>query len=110
MHTFCTLSRETAEMITRAARMLNASSWIQYLLDPLLIYPYHLYIAAQVAAGYVLHVGTMSRGTFKLDAVINAEVDHVRRERIVPNHTFTHVLNFALREVRFLHLLIFMDA
>ena len=55
--------------------------------------------AMQVAAGYVLHVGHMSRGTLKLGAVISAEVDHVRRGRIVPNHTFTHVLNFALREV-----------
>lgn len=53
----------------------------------------------QVAAGYVLHVGSMSRGTLKRGALISAEVDHVRRGRIVPNHTFTHVLNFALREV-----------
>ena len=53
----------------------------------------------QVAAGYVLHVGTMSRGSLKAGEVISAEVDYVRRQRIVPNHTFTHVLNFALREV-----------
>lgn len=66
----------------------------------LLILSSSSFITMQVAAGYVLHVGTMSRGTLKLDAVISAEVDHVRRERIVPNHTFTHVLNFALREVR----------
>ena len=56
--------------------------------------------AVQVAAGYVLHVGSMSRGALKSGAVISAEVDHVRRGRIVPNHTFTHVLNYALREVR----------
>ena len=55
--------------------------------------------AVQVAAGYVLHVGSMSRGTLNTGAVISAEVDHVRRGRIVPNHTFTHVLNYALREV-----------
>ena len=54
----------------------------------------------QVAAGYVLHVGSMSRGTLKAGDVVSAEVDYVRRQRIVPNHTFTHVLNFALREAR----------
>ena len=54
----------------------------------------------QVAAGYVLHVGSMSRGTLDAGSMISAEVDHVRRGRIVPNHTFTHVLNYALREVR----------
>ncbi len=48
----------------------------------------------------MLHVGSMSRGTLQNGAVISAEVDHVRRGRIVPNHTFTHVLNYALREVR----------
>ncbi len=45
-------------------------------------------------------MGSMSRGTLRSGAVISAEVDHVRRGRIVPNHTFTHVLNYALREVR----------
>ena len=54
----------------------------------------------QVAAGYVMHVGSMSRGTLKAGDVVSAEVDYVRRQRIVPNHTFTHVLNFALREAR----------
>ena len=53
----------------------------------------------QVAAGYVLHVGSISRGSLKAGEVVSAEVDYVRRQRIVPNHTFTHVLNFALREV-----------
>ena len=59
-----------------------------------------------MAAGYVLHVGSLSRGNLKrgkLKAgdIVSAEVDYVRRQRIVPNHTFTHVLNFALREVCF---------
>lgn len=57
----------------------------------------------QVAAGYVLHVGSMSRGTLKAGDLVSAEVDYIRRQRIVPNHTFTHVLNFALREVRTLN-------
>jgi alanyl-tRNA synthetase len=56
---------------------------------------------AQVAAGYVLHVGRPSPGAAALavgDAV-SARVDYARRDRIMPNHTFTHVLNFALRRV-----------
>jgi alanyl-tRNA synthetase len=32
------------------------------------------------------------------DAVA-AKVDYTRRARVMPNHTFTHVLNYALREV-----------
>ena len=47
----------------------------------------------------MLHMGHITRGTLKTGGIISAEVDHVRRGRIVPNHTFTHVLNFALREV-----------
>ena len=53
----------------------------------------------QVAAGYVLHVGTVTEGALRVGDTIKADVDHIRRKRIVPNHTFTHVLNFALREV-----------
>ena len=53
----------------------------------------------QVAAGYVLHVGTVTEGALRVGDTVKADVDHIRRKRIVPNHTFTHVLNFALREV-----------
>ncbi len=58
-----------------------------------------MYLCAQIAAGYVLHVGSVSRGVLRVGDTISAEVDYIRRQRIVPNHTFTHVLNFALREV-----------
>ena len=53
----------------------------------------------QVAAGYVLHVGEAAEGTLRVGDTVSADVDIIRRARIVPNHTFTHVLNFALREV-----------
>ena len=52
----------------------------------------------QVAAGYVLHVGEAAEGTLRVGDTVSADVDTIRRKRIVPNHTFTHVLNFALRE------------
>ena len=55
--------------------------------------------ALQIAAGYVLHVGSIQKGTLRVGDKIMAAVDLQRRARIVPNHTFTHVLNLALREV-----------
>ena len=55
-------------------------------------------MALQVAAGYVLHVGKAT-GRLAVGAAVDATIDDSRREAILPNHTFTHVLNFALREV-----------
>lgn len=52
----------------------------------------------QVAAGYVLHVGH-AEGTFAVGDTVMCERDQKRRQRILPNHTFTHILNYALREV-----------
>jgi Ser-tRNA(Ala) deacylase AlaX len=54
----------------------------------------------QVAAGYVLHVGYPAEGEIKVGDKITTKVDYTRRSKIVPNHTFTHVLNLALRDVR----------
>jgi alanyl-tRNA synthetase len=57
----------------------------------------------QIAAGYVLHVADAascsSSGHFAVGDSVTVRVDYGRRGQIVPNHTFTHVLNFALREV-----------
>ncbi|GFR48410.1 hypothetical protein Agub_g10304, partial [Astrephomene gubernaculifera] len=50
----------------------------------------------QVAAGYVLHVGEAS-GSFRVGDQVTVAVDYERRGLIKPNHTFTHVLNFALK-------------
>jgi len=52
----------------------------------------------QVAAGYVLHTGELS-GPMKVGDKVTAKVDYKRRSVIAPNHTMTHVLNFALRKV-----------
>lgn len=55
----------------------------------------------QVAAGYVLHIGEV-QGVLKVGDTVKASIDSKRRYRIAANHTMTHVLNYALREVRLL--------
>ncbi|KAL6774483.1 TSA1 [Auxenochlorella protothecoides x Auxenochlorella symbiontica] len=54
--------------------------------------------SAQVAAGYVLHLGDLESGEIKVGDAVTASIDVERRRRIMPNHTYTHVLNWALRE------------
>ncbi|KAF2859054.1 hypothetical protein K470DRAFT_271904 [Piedraia hortae CBS 480.64] len=53
----------------------------------------------QTYAGYVLHTGYMSYGTLSVGSEILCEFDELRRQPIRNNHTGTHVLNYALREV-----------
>ncbi|OJJ46325.1 hypothetical protein ASPZODRAFT_2103593 [Penicilliopsis zonata CBS 506.65] len=53
----------------------------------------------QLYAGYVLHTGFMKYGSFSLDDTVICEYDELRRWPIRNNHTGTHILNFALREV-----------
>jgi alanyl-tRNA synthetase len=53
----------------------------------------------QVYAGYVLHTGYIKYGELKVGSEVIAEYDELRRHPIRQNHTGTHVLNYALREV-----------
>lgn len=54
----------------------------------------------QVYGGYVLHVGSFrSVGQLYVGDEIVAKVDYDRRARIAPNHTCTHLLNYALKTV-----------
>ena len=53
----------------------------------------------QLYAGYVLHTGFLVEGTLKVSDEIIATYDELRRWPIRNNHTGTHVLNLALREV-----------
>ncbi|KAF8424687.1 tRNA synthetases class II (A)-domain-containing protein [Tirmania nivea] len=53
----------------------------------------------QVYAGYVLHTGYMKYGTLSTRDEVLCEFDELRRWPIRNNHTGTHVLNYALREV-----------
>lgn len=55
---------------------------------------------AQKYAGYVLHCGAVSSGgEIKVGDEVTVKVDFGRRALVAKNHTATHVLNFALRQV-----------
>jgi hypothetical protein len=55
---------------------------------------------AQSYAGYVVHVGTLgASGSVAVGNAATVHVDYDRRALVAPNHTMTHVLNFALRSV-----------
>ncbi|KAL1972146.1 hypothetical protein VTN31DRAFT_7365 [Thermomyces dupontii] len=53
----------------------------------------------QSYAGYVLHTGVMKYGSFSVGDTVICEYDELRRKPIRNNHTGTHILNFALRDV-----------
>ena len=53
----------------------------------------------QAYAGYVLHTGYMKYGSLSVGNEVICEYDELRRWPIRNNHTGTHILNFALREV-----------
>ncbi|KAL2824560.1 tRNA synthetases class II (A)-domain-containing protein [Aspergillus cavernicola] len=56
-------------------------------------------VDVQLYAGYVLHTGFMKYGTFNIEDTVICEYDELRRWPIRNNHTGTHILNFALKEV-----------
>jgi alanyl-tRNA synthetase len=49
--------------------------------------------------GLVLHRGVVEQGALREGDVVTAAIDGERRDRIRRNHTATHVLHWALREV-----------
>ncbi|CAI2178574.1 17346_t:CDS:10 [Funneliformis geosporum] len=53
----------------------------------------------QVFGGYVLHIGYLKYGNLNVDNEIVATYDELRRWPLRNNHTATHILNYALREV-----------
>ncbi|MGF6994790.1 alanine--tRNA ligase [Paraburkholderia sp. GAS32] len=53
----------------------------------------------KVQADVVGHHGTLEQGTLKVGDVVKAEIDAVRRARTERNHSATHLMHKALREV-----------
>lgn len=53
----------------------------------------------QIFGGYVLHVGHLKYGQLALDDKVELSYDDLRRFPLRNNHTATHILNFALRQV-----------
>ncbi|KAI9044642.1 alanine--tRNA ligase [Aspergillus affinis] len=53
----------------------------------------------QLYGGYVLHTGFIKYGSFAVGDSVLCEYDELRRWPIRNNHTGTHILNFALKEV-----------
>ena len=52
----------------------------------------------QVRGGYVMHIGTVE-GVVKVGDTVQCTIDEDRRKNVMNNHSGTHVLNFALRQV-----------
>ncbi|KAF8070257.1 tRNA synthetases class II (A)-domain-containing protein [Lyophyllum atratum] len=53
----------------------------------------------QVYNGYVLHTGNLKYGKISVGDEVVSSYDELRRWPLRNNHTGTHILNFALREV-----------
>jgi alanyl-tRNA synthetase len=53
----------------------------------------------KVQAAVVGHHGVLEQGELKIGDVVKAEIDAVRRARTVRNHSATHLMHKALREV-----------
>ncbi|HIE25193.1 MAG TPA: alanine--tRNA ligase, partial [Anaerolineales bacterium] len=55
--------------------------------------------AQKPAAGLILHIGTVQEGNPKVGDSAIAKVDAIRRKDIMRNHTATHLLHAALRDI-----------
>lgn len=49
--------------------------------------------------GLFVHIGQIEKGSLKVNDAVQLNVDHARRSRLRSNHSATHLLHEALREV-----------
>lgn len=54
---------------------------------------------AQKFGQYIIHIGKVTHGTLAVGETLKLSVDYDRRSLVAKNHTATHILNLALREV-----------
>ena len=57
----------------------------------------------EVLPGLIVHFGIVTEGEINLSEPVDARVDPIRREDTARNHTATHLLHAALRQVLGLH-------
>jgi alanyl-tRNA synthetase len=60
---------------------------------------FHVADTQKRAGDLFIHIGTVERGTLKTGTALLLEVDHARRSSIRANHSGTHLLHEALRQV-----------
>jgi alanyl-tRNA synthetase len=53
----------------------------------------------QSYGGFLLHTGVVEEGKVDAGSITHCKVDYDRRRKVIPNHSMTHVLNAALRQV-----------
>lgn len=58
-----------------------------------------IYDAKKAFNGLVIHLGEVVEGTFSTGDEVMAEIDFKRRQRLARNHSTTHLLHRALKEV-----------
>ncbi|WP_027711181.1 alanine--tRNA ligase [Dickeya chrysanthemi] len=56
-------------------------------------------VDAQKYGQAIGHIGSLAQGVLRVNDKVDAAVDHVRRDRIRLNHSATHLLHAALRQV-----------
>ena len=57
----------------------------------------------QKIGNFHLHISKVIKGSIKLNSKVNAEIDEKRRNAIVSNHSATHLMHSALRNVLGVH-------